>query len=256
MLQQPTLICLHMAAMPEIIEKTAVRTSDGWSSWLAGFREVLPITLSAAPFGVVCGVGAVESGMSHAQAFMFSFAIFAGSSQIIATEFIASGAPTLIIVLAALAVNLRFLMYSASISPFFAGRRLLSKLVISYLLTDQAFALSINAFNDPRRNVSRLAYYFGAALGLLLAFQLGNMVGVTMGSTLPPELGLEFCVPLVFLALMIPALKHRSMYVSAAVAAVVTIALLKLPYLLGVFIAALVGILAGYFHMEAGKRHA
>jgi predicted branched-subunit amino acid permease len=57
-------------------------------------------------------------------------------------------------------------------------------------------------------------------------------------------------VPLVFLALMIPALKNRSMYVAAAVAGLLTLALLWLPYMLGVFAAALVAIFAGYLHLE------
>jgi predicted branched-subunit amino acid permease len=89
---------------------------------------------------------------------------------------------------------------------------------------------------------------------MFVAFQGGVLIGSLVGSNFAASLGLEFSVPLIFLALLIPSLRHRSMYVSVAVAVLATLALVKLPYMLGVFIAALLAIAAGYLHMERTER--
>ncbi|MCB1186423.1 AzlC family ABC transporter permease [bacterium] len=220
------------------------------ASFTAGLLDVAPILLSALPFGIICGVGALEAGMSAGQAVLFSFAVFAGSSQLIATQFIASGAPTAVVVLAALAVNLRFLMYSAAISPEFSRRSLSEKLGLSYLLTDQAFAISMRAFNQDRTGLRRISYYMGAALGLLAAFQLGNLLGISLGGSLPAGWGIDFSVPLIFCALLTTAIRNRSMALAACIAALGSMLLCGLPYMLGVFISAVLAIIVGYAHAE------
>ncbi|MCB1216665.1 AzlC family ABC transporter permease [bacterium] len=233
---------MSTACIPVILSRRA--------SFAAGLLDVAPILLSALPFGIICGVGALEAGMSAGQALLFSLAVFAGSSQLIATQFLASGAPTAVVVLAALAVNLRFLMYSAAISPEFSRRSLPEKLGLSYLLTDQAFAISMRAYAGDRSGLRRTSYYLGTALGLFLAFQLGNLLGISLGSGLPAHWGIEFSVPLIFCALLTTAIRKRSMAIAAAVAALGSLLLCGLPYMLGVFIAALLAIIVGFLLEE------
>ena len=219
-------------------------------SFAQGLLDVSPILLSALPFGIICGVGALEAGMSALQAILFSFVVFAGSSQLIATQFIASGAPTAVVILAALAVNLRFLMYSAAIAPEFSRRSLLDRLGLSYLLTDQAFALSTRAFASRQSGLRRISYYMGCAIGLLTAFQLGNLLGIRLGSSLPAAWGIDFSVPLIFCALLTTAIRNRAMAIAACLAALGSVLLCGLPYMLGVFISALLAIIAGYLLQE------
>src|SRR5690606_25353884 len=126
---------------------------------------------------------ALEAGLSPLQSLAFTAAIYAGASQLISTQLMAGGAPAAMIIFAALAVNMRFMMYSAAISPFFAKQSLPRKLLISYLLTDQAFAVSLHAFHDKRRVLHRLAFYLGAAIGMLIAFQGGVLIGSLVGSS-------------------------------------------------------------------------
>lgn len=216
----------------------------------AGLRDMAPILLSVIPFGLVCGVDALHAGLSIAQAVVFSLAVFAGSSQLVATQLIGSGAPLAVIVLAALLVNLRFLMYSAGMSQRFAKLSFGRKLLYSFVMTDQSYALSQHAFADPGRSIAPLRYYLGASLGLFAAFQGGQLAGVLAGAQIPKAWELDFAIPLAFTALLVPALRSRSHAWAGLIAGALALCLSGMPYLLGVFIAALVAIGVGYFFLS------
>jgi predicted branched-subunit amino acid permease len=234
-------------------DASQIRTLSRRASFAAGLVEILPLLLSALPFGIICGVSAMEAGLSVVQALIFSGLVFAGASQLISTQSLISGAPTGMVVFAALAVNLRFLMYSAAISPYFARRNTWQKLALSYLLTDQAFAMSQRAFVDQSRQLSQVWYYLGSALGLLAAFQSGNLIGIRMGSSLPGSWGLDFSVPLIFCALLTTSLTSRAMLFAAIVAGSGALLLHGLPYMLGVFSSAVLGIAAGFLYGERAQ---
>jgi len=94
----------------------------------------------------------------------------------------------------AVVINVRMVMYSASIAPHFAdyGRRLRAGL--AYVLTDQAYALSVAEFErNPER--SRWRYYLGAAATLWVVWQIATVVGVVVGASVPDAWGLTFAVP-------------------------------------------------------------
>jgi 4-azaleucine resistance transporter AzlC len=235
-----------IALLPATQTAQSARRREGFR---AGLRDMAPILLSVVPFGLVCGVDAMNAGLGVFQALVFSLSVFAGSSQLVATQLIGNDAPLAVIVFAALTVNLRFLMYSAGMTPYFAHLNLGQKLLYSFLMTDQSYALSQVAFTDPLRLVARSRYYIGASLGLFGAFQAGNLVGVLAGARIPESWGLEFAVPLAFTALLVPALRSRSHAFAGLLAGGLALCLSTLPYLLGVFIAASIAIAAGYFFM-------
>jgi 4-azaleucine resistance transporter AzlC len=212
-----------------------------------------PILLSVVPFGLVCGVDAMNAGLSLLQALVFSLTVFAGSAQLVATQLIGSDAPLGATVLAALAVNLRFLMYSAGMSPYFARLSPGHKLLCSFIITDQSYALSQTAFADPARQVSRCRYFIGASLGLFVAFQAGNLAGALAGARVPAAWGLEFAIPLAFTALLVLSLRSRSHALAGLIAGVLTFCLSFLPYLLGVFVASAIAIAVGHFFLGEGR---
>ena len=108
----------------------------------------------------------------------------------------------------------------------------------------------MRAYAGDRSGLRRTSYYLGTALGLFLAFQLGNLLGISLGSGLPAHWGIEFSVPLIFCALLTTAIRKRSMAIAAAVAALGSLLLCGLPYMLGVFIAALLAIIVGFLLEE------
>jgi len=215
-------------------------------------RAVVPILLGVIPFGMISGASAVAAGLSLGQAVGMSVVVFAGAAQLAAVELLAHGASPVVVVLTAWVINLRFMMYSASLAPWLRSAVASKKLLLSYLLTDQAYAVSLVRFEQyPKR--PKLAFYLGAAATLWGIWQLSTLAGALLGSGLPPALELEFAIPLTFIALMVPMLNDRPRVLAALTAGVVALAARELPYNLGLMIAAAGGVAIG-LRVEAGKK--
>lgn len=217
---------------------------DVRSSILAGARAAAPILIGIVPFGLMYGVVAVGQGFDRITALLMSPIVFAGASQIVVAELWGKGAPVAVIVATGLVVNLRFMMYSASLAPHLRDARSWQRALGAYLLTDQAFAVSVIRFQE-RDDVHRFAFYFGAAISFWATWQTSSAVGVLLGMQVPPAWGLEFSVPLMFLALLIPTLRASTPALVAIVSGVAAIILHDLPFHLGLVAAASIGLLIG-----------
>jgi predicted branched-subunit amino acid permease len=199
------------------------------------------------PFGLVAGATPVEGDLGWAAAIGFSTIVFAGASQLAAADVLIDGGSALVAVLAACTINMRMLLYSASLAPHLAFTRLRTRVGVAYLLTDQAYAVSISRWNaglDPPEK--RVPYYLGAGLLLWVSWQLSTIAGVLLGPVVPDDVPLEFAVPLVFLVLLVPALVSRPAVVAAVaggLAAVIAGELDAGPS--SIMVGALVGIAAG-----------
>ena len=209
-----------------------------------GVRDVSPLLLGIAPFGVVAGIAAANAGLSALQALGMSVIVFAGAAQLAALELIDQGAPLTVIVVTAVVINLRMLMYSASIAPYFQSFTARVKGGLAYLLTDQAYALSISRYRSAD-GVDRVAYYLGAGGTLWLVWQITTLVGVFAQAGVPEALGLEFAVPLVFLALLVPAMEDGPTTVAGLVGGAVAVVAAGLPLNVGLLVGATAGIIGG-----------
>ncbi|MES1924893.1 AzlC family ABC transporter permease [Salinisphaera sp. T31B1] len=210
-----------------------------------GARAILPLLISIMPFALIVGVVAVRLGYTPWMASAFSLFIFAGASQIAAMQLLVDGTPVAIILLTIVFINLRFTMYSASLAPWLRGASRLTKMLVGYTLTDQPYMLSLYAFEHRPERARRIAFFLGGALPLWAAWQTGTIVGALMGARLPADWGLDFAVPLTFIALLVPAIVDRAMLAAAIVGAVVATAAHGLPWNLGLMAGALAGIATG-----------
>ncbi|HRO90811.1 MAG TPA: AzlC family ABC transporter permease, partial [Promineifilum sp.] len=130
-----------------IIEPRTVLPRD---EFLAGVRAELPILLGVIPFGLIFGAVAVSAGLPVSLAQAMSVVIFAGSAQFIAAELIGVGTPALVLLLTTLIVNLRHLLYSASLAPHVNKLPLRWKMLLAYLMTDEAYAVTIIHYTEGR----------------------------------------------------------------------------------------------------------
>lgn len=210
-----------------------------------GARDILPILVGIVPFGLVAGAVAVDVGLSTWDALGFSLGIFAGASQLAAIRLIGEGAALPVVVLTVAVINLRMLMYSASLAPAFAGVPARRRIPSAYLLTDQAYAFTIATAPDQPTSMHTWAYYMGTAVPLFVNWLLMTLVGALAGAAIPSSIPLEFAIPMVFLVLLVPAVKDRPTVVAAVTAGVGATALGGLPANLGLFISALGGVAAG-----------
>jgi 4-azaleucine resistance transporter AzlC len=219
------------------------RNSNFW----AGVRAEIPLLVGVFPFGLIYGALALSSGLTPAAAQMMSSIVFAGSSQFIAVQLVHEAAPGLVIVLTIAVVNLRHMLYSASLAPYVASRPMRWKVLLSYLLTDEAYAPTI--LHYEQQGVTQYSHWFYLAAGLALwsTWQVSTALGIFLGSSLPASWPLAFALPLTFIAMVVPALKTRPAVASALSAGVTALLAHSLPYSFGLIVAAVVGILVGTY---------
>jgi 4-azaleucine resistance transporter AzlC len=216
------------------------------TQFFAGVIDLLPILLGVAPFGLIYGIAAINAGIPPLQAFLMSSIVFSGSAQFAATQLIANGALASVVIFSILVVNLRHVMYSATIAPHFKNLSIGWKSFLAYLLTDEAFAMTITRFNEDPDMPHKGWYFFGAGMSLWVTWQAATAVGVFAGGQIPGSWSLDFTIALTFLALSIPSIRDRSTAVAAIVGGVAAVILRGMPFQLGLVTAAILGIAAGY----------
>jgi 4-azaleucine resistance transporter AzlC len=215
------------------------------TNFWAGIRAEIPLLIGVFPFGLIYGALALDAGLSMPAAQMMSSIVFAGSAQFIATQLVHEAAPGLVIVLTIAVVNLRHLLYSASLAPYLASLPMRWKILLSYLLTDEAYAPTILHYERAGATLQGHWFFLGAGLSLWLTWQASTALGIFLGAALPESWSLDFALPITFIAMVVPILKSRPAILAAGSAGVTALLAASLPYKLGLILAALVGIGVG-----------
>lgn len=219
--------------------------SEQSKNFWAGVRAEFPLLVGVFPFGMIYGALALNAGLSASVAQWMSSIVFAGSSQFIATQLVHDAVPGLVIVLTIAVVNLRHALYSASLAPYVASLPPRWKVLLSYLLTDEAYAATV--LHYEKEGVTPYGHWFflGAGFSLWFTWQVSTAVGVFLGTAIPDSWSLDFALPLTFIAMVVPVLKNRPAIAAALSAGGTALLAYSLPYRLGLILAALVGILVG-----------
>ena len=219
--------------------------------FLNGFRDELPLLLGVMPFGMIYGILALAAGLSTSEAQAMSVIVFAGSAQFMLVQLLAVGTPALVVILTGFIINLRHALYSASIAPHIRQLNPLWKTLLSYLLTDEAYAIAITRYYKRDASPYKHFYFFGAGLALWSSWQVSTAVGVFLGAQIPSSWSLDFTLALTFIAIVIPSLKDRPSILAALSASVVAVITAGLPYKLNLITAAIVGIAVGLWSEKA-----
>jgi len=214
-------------------------------TFLNGVRAEFPLLIGVFPFGMIYGALALNAGLSTLASQLMSSIVFAGSSQFVAAQLIHDEAPGFVIVLTIAVVNLRHMLYSASLAPYLKNLSLKWKALLSYLLTDEAYAPSILKFEEEGITPVSHWFVFGAGFSLWFTWQVSTALGIFLGTAIPASWSLDFALPLTFIAMVVPALKNRPMVAAALSAGVVALLAFSLPFKLGLILAALTGIAVG-----------
>ena len=223
-------------------------------AFFEGVRGTAPILLGIVPFGVVCGVGAIAAGASPVEALAMSMIMFSGAAQIVATQLLAAGAPFAVIALSCLVVSLRLLMYSAALAPYLRPLGHHWRNLLSFLLTDQGFALTIQRFRDSNDIAASASYFLGSGALLWGVWQVATLIGIVAGQVIPASWQLEFVVPLCFIAVLVPLLRDRVSILVFAVAAIAVVVLDAMPLRLSMICGGLLAIGAGVLADEVTSR--
>ncbi|MEM8630432.1 MAG: AzlC family ABC transporter permease [Pseudomonadota bacterium] len=224
-----------------------MRSTTTKSQVLRGAREGTPFLLIVVPFAMLFGVVGTEAGLNLREVMAFSVLVIAGASQFAAVQLMAESAPTLIVIVTALAVNLRMAMYSASLAVYLGAAPFWQRALIAYCNVDQTYAMSVQKYEkEPQMTVSeRVAYFFGVALPVFPSWVLCTYLGAVAGTAIPPEYALDFALPIAFLAITAPMLRTLAHVAAAIVSVVVALTLAGLPAGTGLLLAAAAAMLTG-----------
>lgn len=214
--------------------------------WRA-FRHGLPFMLVVAPFAMLFGVVATEAGLPLLETMGFSVLVIAGAAQFAALQQMVDGAPTLVVLATAFAVNLRMGMYSAALVPHLGPAPLWQRALVAYLNFDQTYAMSMLEYErrPEAPAAEKVAYFLGVAFPTATSWFASTAIGALLGSRIPEGAGLDFALPVTFLAMIGPMLRTPAHVAAALVSVAAALAFMWMPYNLGLLIAAALAMVTG-----------
>ena len=237
------ILCMTQACLTE----NRSTTYSPISELLAGARDTIPLIVGAIPFGLIFGTLALGSGLSFCGTMAMSAFVFAGSAQFIALGLLGAGTSWPFIVLTTFIVNLRHILYSATLAPHVSRLPQRWQVPLAFWLTDETFVIVANRYAQALNSSHTHWYYLGSAVLMYINWQLSTLLGLTIGQLLPNAAtwGLDFAMPVTFIGMVIPYLKNRPMVASVIVSGIVAIVAYPVPHQLGLMIAAIAGITTG-----------
>jgi 4-azaleucine resistance transporter AzlC len=223
----------------------AMPESNRRSGTIDGARAIGPLMIGVIPFGLVFGIVAAGSSVGSWLGGSTSVIIFAGAAQLATLQLIDAGVAGAVVIATALVINARHLMYSAALAPHFQEFPAIARFTLPYVMTDQAFAVSIVRYGEVTDPVYKQWYFTGAGMTLWITWQISTVAGIVLGAQVPASWSLDFTIPLIFLVLLVPAIKSRTELIAALVGGGVAVAAAGAPYGLGLMIGAVSGVIAG-----------
>ena len=221
--------------------------------FLKGITDVSPLMIPVVPFGLIFGILSIDIGFSPLATMGMSLIIFGGASQIILLQLFSGGASSLVIISSVGAVNSRHLLYGAVVSEHVSDLKLIWKIIISYFLIDQAFAVS-NEYFKKNKQKNKYFHLIGGGFTCWVIWQTTTFLGIILGATIPEKLGLSFAVPLTFLAILINDFRKIINVIVIIVSGLVALfGFNYIPYKAYVIVAAFAGLLTAIILIKFRK---
>ena len=217
------------------------------SAYLKGAADGAPFILVLIPFSTLFGLVATEAGLTVTETLVFSVMVVAGAAQFTALQLMQENAPTIVVLISALAVNLRMAMYSASLTTYIGAAPLWQRVLAAYTTVDQSYVVSVAQYEaTPDMSVpARMAFFFGVVTPVIPLWYGFTWVGAYFGARVPESWALDFTIPITFLAMIAPMFRSAAHVVAAFVAVVVSLLAASVPYSLGIVVGGAAGMIAG-----------
>lgn len=191
------------------------------SRFLLGAKSAWPVVMGYVPIGFAYGVLAAQAGLSPWEAGAMSLLVYAGASQFIAVGMLAADAGLAAVAATTFLVNLRHLLMSAALSPYFHRVRRPLLAVLSFFVTDESFAVSSTVFAERGRGDA--GWFAGLAVTAYGSWLAASVAGALAGGAvdIPAAFGLDFALTGMFIGLLAGVLKDRPAVAAALTAGVV-----------------------------------
>ncbi len=213
---------------------------------IEGIRDITPMVVGVAPFGLAIGAAAATSSLSLGQGLFSGAAILAGASQLTVITMLDDGVAPLVVILSALIVNTRILLYSTALAPWFRDASVRRRLILAVPVIDQMYFTCLPRFErGDLGRVERQAYFLAAGAFLIIGFLSTQTFAMVAGARLPAWTGIGVMAPLALAGLLTKSIVDLRAKRAAVVAAVVAVAGAGLPFQSAILIAIAVGVVAG-----------
>jgi 4-azaleucine resistance transporter AzlC len=214
----------------------------GFSHFKAGLADTFPMMIAFVPIAMLWGALAAAKGFSPLEAMLMSAIVYAGASQFVALEMWFDPLPIFLMVFTVYIVNVRHMLYAASISRQMGGIEKRLHPLLMYWLTDEAWAL---LERKARTQPLTLGYYVGVAVPLWPTWFLSTAIGAFIGRKLPDpaQVGLDFAFAAMFIAILVGFWKGPR--TGAVIVASAAVAVLAKTYISGawyIILGGLVGV--------------
>jgi 4-azaleucine resistance transporter AzlC len=179
------------------------------NSFFDGIRVCLPTVLGYLSIGFAAGVVEKTAGLSIAEISLMSLLIYSASAQFIAAGMIAAHGSATAIIFTIFFVNLRYLLLSASLSPYFRRLIPLKNMLIGSLLTDETFGVAMNMATNKKFISEK--WMHGLNITAYLNWFIANIGGAFFGHWIanPEKFGLDFALPAMFIGLLVLQMVSR-----------------------------------------------
>lgn len=189
-----------------------------------GIRIGFPIFLGYMPVGIAFGILASNQGFTPIQSLTCSATALAGAGQFIALSVMRAGEGAAAVIAATTVVNLRYVLFAATMSPYLKGMTLNQQAGLAFTLTDETFAINIA---DRRAGLATGWSQFGVGVIAWIGWLAGTGVGALASAAIgdPSALGVEFAMPAMFVALLFALAENRKHVATALLSGIVALIL-------------------------------
>ncbi len=219
-----------------------------------GSIDIAPLLIPVIPFGIIFGAIGIELGFTPFITYATSLIIFGGASQIVFVQLISGGASSLVAIASVGVINSRHLLYGAVLTEYLEKLSLIKKLLISYLITDQTFAVSNGYFKNNKTNINVHYYLIGSGITLWTTWQLTTIIGILLGSIVPDEWGLKFAIPLTFLAIIINEFRKLDHVIVMLISGLSSLIFFDIPFKAYIIITPIIGLSTAFIIIKI-KEH-
>lgn len=223
-------------------------------SFREGVKACSPTLIGIAAWGLVTGIAMINTKFTIMQALGMSLIVFAGSAQLAALPLVALGAPLWVIFLTGVMVNLRFVIFSVIIGPHFSHLKFFQKTFWGYMTGDVSMIFFMQRFPSIRPEIGKFEFMKGLFVANWIAWQIGSIAGIFLGSKIPDGWGVGFAGTLAILCVLLPMVLNRASLIGVIVAGTIAVGTYHWPYKTGMLAAVIIGMLCSMGYAEWRQR--
>ena len=228
--------------------------SSKFSIFKKGLIDISPLLIPVIPFGIIFGAIGIELGFSPIITYATSLIIFGGASQIVFIQLLSGGASSLVAITSVGVINSRHFLYGAVLTEYLEKLSLIKKLLISYLITDQTFAVSSKYFKNHKINNHSHYHLIGAGVILWTTWQVTTIIGIFLGSIVPEEWGLKFAIPLTFLAIIVNDFRKLDHVIVMIISGISSLIFFDIPFKAYIILTPFIGLLSALIIIKFKER--